>query len=230
MVKAVIFDIDGTIIDSVGAHIEAWRRTFARFGKEVSDEEIRRQIGEGSDDMLPVFFSPDELHRFRPDLEKYRGELFRREYLPSLKAFPKVRELFERIKNDGKKIALASTAKGEQVNIYKEIAHISDVIDCAVCSEEVAESKPHGDICRVALQKLGNPTPAKVISIGDTAYDAERSKKQCLHDRPALWWRHPGRVATGRLCCTLPKPCRLACAYGRFFLDPKAAMCRSIML
>ena len=51
MVKAVIFDIDGTIIDSVGAHIEAWRRTFARFGKEVSDEEIRRHIGEGSDDM-----------------------------------------------------------------------------------------------------------------------------------------------------------------------------------
>jgi HAD superfamily hydrolase (TIGR01549 family) len=66
MVKAVIFDIDGTIIDSVGAHIEAWRRTFARFGKEVSDEEIRRHIGEGSDDMLPVFFSPEELHRFRP--------------------------------------------------------------------------------------------------------------------------------------------------------------------
>jgi len=58
----------------------------------------------------------------------------------------------------------------------------------------------------------------------------DSSKKQCLHDRPALWWRHPGRVATGRLCCTLPKPCRLACAYGRFFLDPKAAMCRSIML
>jgi HAD superfamily hydrolase (TIGR01549 family) len=177
MVKAVIFDIDGTIIDSVGAHIEAWRRTFARFGKEVSDEEIRRHIGEGSDDMLPVFFSPEELHRFRPDLEKYRGELFGREYLPSLKAFPKVRELFERIKSDGKKIALASTAKGEQVNIYKEIAHITDVVDCAVCSEEVAESKPHGDICRVALQKLGNPTPAKVISIGDTAYDVETAAK-----------------------------------------------------
>lgn len=56
MVKALIFDIDGTIIDSVGAHIEAWKRTFAHFGKDVSDEEIRRHIGEGSDDMLPVFF------------------------------------------------------------------------------------------------------------------------------------------------------------------------------
>jgi HAD superfamily hydrolase (TIGR01549 family) len=177
MIKAVIFDIDGTIIDSVGAHIEAWKRTFARFGKEVSDEEIRRHIGEGSDDMLPVFFSPEELRRFRPDLEKYRGELFKREYLPSLKAFPKVRDLFERIKKDGKKIALGSTAKEEQINIYKEIAHITDLVDCAVCSEEVAQSKPHSDICRVALQKLGKLAPAKVISIGDTAYDVETAAK-----------------------------------------------------
>ena len=177
MIKAVIFDIDGTIIDSVGAHIEAWKRAFARFGKGVSDEEIRCHIGEGSDDMLPVFFSAEELGRFRPDLEKYRGELFKREYLPSLKAFPKVRDLFQRIKNDGKKIALASTAKAEQVNSYKEIARIADLVDCAVCSEEVAQSKPHGDICRVALQKLGNPTPNKVISIGDTAYDVETAAK-----------------------------------------------------
>ena len=177
MIKGVIFDIDGTIIDSVGAHIEAWKRAFARFGKEVSDEEIRRHIGEGSNDMLPVFFSPEELHRFRPDLEKYRGELFKRDYLPSLKAFPKVRELFERIKNDGKKIALASTAKAEQINIYKEMACIADLVDCAVCSEEVAQSKPHSDICRVALQKLGNHAPAKVISIGDTAYDVETAAK-----------------------------------------------------
>ena len=55
MIRAVICDIDGTLIDSVPAHIEAWKRAFARFGKEVSDEEIRHQIGKGNDDMLPVF-------------------------------------------------------------------------------------------------------------------------------------------------------------------------------
>jgi len=177
MVKAVIFDIDGTIIDSVGAHIDAWKRTFAHFGKQVSDEKIRRHIGEGSDDMLPVFFSAAELHRFRPELERYRGELFKREYLPSLRAFPKVRELFERIKYDGKKIALASTAQAEEINIYKEMAGISDFVDCSVCAEEVAESKPHGDICGAALRKLGKLAPAKVISIGDTKYDAEAAAR-----------------------------------------------------
>jgi HAD superfamily hydrolase (TIGR01549 family) len=177
MVKALIFDIDGTIIDSVGAHIEAWKRTFAHFGKEVSDEEIRRHIGEGSDDMLPVFFSEQELHRFRPELERYRGEIFNREYLPSLKAFPEVRELFERIKNDGKKIALASTAPAKEIDIYKEIARIADLVDCAVCSEEVSESKPHSDICGVALRKLGKLAPPKVIAIGDTKYDVESAAR-----------------------------------------------------
>jgi HAD superfamily hydrolase (TIGR01549 family) len=181
MVEALIFDIDGTIIDSVGAHIEAWKRAFAHFGKEVSDDEIRRHIGEGSDDMLPVFFSSEELDRFRPDLEKYRSELFKREYLPSLRAFPKVRNLFERIKNDSKKIALGSTAKGEEVNIYKEIARIDDLVDCAVCSEDVAESKPHSDTYGVALQKLGNLAPAEVIAIGDTAYDVEAAAKKSVY-------------------------------------------------
>ena len=55
MVQAVIFDLDGTLIDSVDLHIQAWKRTFERFGKEVSNEQIRRQIGKGADDMLPLF-------------------------------------------------------------------------------------------------------------------------------------------------------------------------------
>ena len=177
MIEAVIFDIDGTIIDSVDFHIQAWKRTFEKFGKEVSYELIRPQIGKGADDMLPVFFSKEELHRLRRDLEQYRGDLFEREYLPKVKALPRVRELFERIKQEGKKISLASTAKEKEINIYKEIARINDLIDSEVCSEEVKKSKPHRDICAVALHKLGNVAPDQVIAIGDTEYDAEAAGK-----------------------------------------------------
>ena len=63
MVQAVIFDLDGTLIDSVDLHIQAWKRTFERFGKEVSDEQIRRQIGKGAHDMLPLVFSSNRLTR-----------------------------------------------------------------------------------------------------------------------------------------------------------------------
>jgi phosphoglycolate phosphatase-like HAD superfamily hydrolase len=177
MVSAIISDIDGTIIDSVDPHIKAWQRAFENFGKEVSYELIRREIGKGANDMLPTFFTKEELHWFRRDLENYRSELFKREYLPNVKAFPCVRELFERIKRDRKKIVLASTAKGEEINIYKEIAGVDGLIDCSVGSEEVEESKPHKDICAMALRKLGNIDPQEVISIGDTAYDVEASRK-----------------------------------------------------
>jgi HAD superfamily hydrolase (TIGR01549 family) len=177
MIRAVIFDIDGTIIDSVSLHIQAWKRTFENFGRQVSDEKIRHQIGNGADDMLPVFFSTEELDRFRPEIEKYRGELFKREYLPKVKAFPRVRELFERLKYDNKKIALGSTAKGEEIKIYKEIARIEDLVDCVACSEEVEHSKPHRDICAVALDKLGEIHPDRVAAIGDTAYDVEAAGK-----------------------------------------------------
>ena len=95
MVQAVIFDIDGTIIDSVDLHIESWKRAFQQFGREIPYESIRRQIGKGADEFLAVFFSKEELDRFRNELENYRSELFKREYLREAKAFPRVRELFE---------------------------------------------------------------------------------------------------------------------------------------
>ena len=111
------------------------------------------------------------------DLENYRSELFKREYLPKAKAFPRVRELFERIKQDGRKIALASTAKAEEIEIYKEMARIDDLVDTVACSEEVKHSKPHRDICSTAVQKLGNIAPDRVIAVGDTRYDAEAAGK-----------------------------------------------------
>ena len=177
MVQGVLFDIDGTIIDSIDLHIESWKRAFQHFGKEVSYEPIRRQIGEGADEFLAVFFSREELDRLRGDLENYRSELFKREYLPKAKAFPRVRELFERIKQDGRKIALASTAKEEEIKIYKEMARIDDLVDTVACSEDVKRSKPHRDICSAAVQKLGNIASDRVIAVGDTRYDAEAAGK-----------------------------------------------------
>ena len=177
MVQAVIFDIDGTIIDSIDLHIESWEHTFQQFGKDIPYESIRRQIGKGADEFLAVFFSKEELDRFRSELENYRSDLFKREYLPKAKPFPRVRELFERIKHDGKQIALASTAKEEEIKIYKEMAQVDDLIDAVACSEDVQRSKPHRDICSAALQKLDIMASDRVIAVGDTRYDAEAAGK-----------------------------------------------------
>ena len=172
MIEAVIFDIDGTIVDSVDLHAKAWQRAFEKFGKKILLEAIRSQIGKGADQLLPVYFSKQELEQFGEAMEIYRGELFKKEYLPKVKGFPKVRELFRRIKQDKKQIALASSAKKDELKRYKEIAQIDDLIESETSSDNVERSKPCPDIFEAALKQLGNVPPDRVIVVGDTPYDA----------------------------------------------------------
>ena len=180
MVKAVIFDIDGTLVDSVDLHARAWQEAFAHFGKQFSFEDVRYQIGKGGDQLMPVFLSKQELERFGEELEKYRGELFKREYMPRVKPFPKVRELFERIRRDGKRIALASSAKADELETYKKIARIADLVEEESSKDDAEKSKPHPDIFEAALSLLGDPPAERVIVFGDTPYDAEAAGKAGL--------------------------------------------------
>ena len=177
MIEAVIFDIDGTIVDSVNLHAKAWKVAFEKFGKEVSFEAIRRQIGKGSDQLLPVFFSRQELNKFGDELDSYRSELFKKEYLPHVKAFPRVRELFERIRQDGKRIALASSAKEDELEEYKRIAQIDDLVEAETSSGDVEKTKPCPDIFAAALERVGQISTDRVIVIGDTPYDAQAAGK-----------------------------------------------------
>ena len=173
----VLFDIDGTLVDSVDLHAAAWAATFAKYGKKVEFQDVRRQIGKGSDQLLPIFFSPTELQEFGEQLEKERSALFKRDYLPHVKAFPKTRELFERIKQDGKHIALASSAKKDELKVYSQLARIEDLLDGETSAEDVAQSKPQPDIFAVALKKVGNPPVENAMVVGDTPYDVEAAGK-----------------------------------------------------
>ena len=177
MFKAVIFDIDGTIVDSVDLHITAWQDAFRKYGKEIPYKAIRSQIGKGADQLLPVFFSREKLKVFGEELEKYRSDLFKKKYLPRVRAFPKVRELFLRIKSDEMLISLASSAKKDELKTHKRIAQIEDLVDTETSSDDAEKSKPFPDIFQVALKKLGNMSPGNVVVIGDTRYDAEAAAR-----------------------------------------------------
>jgi HAD superfamily hydrolase (TIGR01549 family) len=177
MRKAVIFDIDGTLVDSVDLHAQAWAVTFAKYGKPIDVQAVRRQIGKGGDQLLPVFFSEQELQEFGKEMEEYRGDLFKRDYLPCVRSFSNTRELFERIKQEGHHIALASSAQGEELEVYKKLARIEDLIDGETSAEDVEKTKPHPDIFAAALKKLGNPPAETVLVVGDTPYDAEAAGK-----------------------------------------------------
>ena len=122
----------------------------------------------------------EELAKFGKELEEYRSELFKKDYLPRVKAFPKVRQLFERIRLDRKHIVLASSAKGEELDSYKKIARIEDLVEAETSSDDADKSKPHPDIFDAALEKLGDVAPDRVRVVGDTPYDAEAAAKAKL--------------------------------------------------
>jgi HAD superfamily hydrolase (TIGR01549 family) len=172
LIQAVIFDIDGTLVDSVDLHAEAWQRAFREFGREVAFEDVRHQIGKGGDQLMPVFFSEEELARFGEELEEFRGSLYKREYLPRVRAFPDVRELFLRVRGDGKRVALASSAKKDELGEYKRIARIEDLVEEETSADDADRSKPHPDIFEAALERLGDVARERVVVVGDTPYDA----------------------------------------------------------
>ena len=215
MIKAVLFDVDGTIVDSVVLHAEAWQEAFKKFGKEVDLEAVRRQIGKGADQLLPVFFSPVELAQFGNELEEYRSNLYKKEYLPRVKAFPKVRELFERIRQDGKRIALASSAKGDELNTYKKLARIEDLTEAETSSEDAEKSKPHPDIFEAALGELGDVARNRVVVVGDTPYDAQAAAKADLYTIGLLCGGWNENDLRGAGCIAIYRdPAELLARYG----------------
>src|ERR687897_2949234 len=178
--KAVIFDVDGTLIDSVDAHAKAWQEALGDFGFQVPFDEVRAQIGKGGDQLMPVFVPREELERIGEALEAHRGEIFKARYLPTLRPFPSVRELVQRVIASGGSVALASSAKADEVDTYKRIARIEDLISKETSSDDVERSKPHPDIFQAALARLEGVLPSEAIVVGDTPYDAEAAGKAGL--------------------------------------------------
>ena len=224
MVEAVIFDIDGTLVDSVDLHAKAWHETIKRFGHDAPYEKVRHQIGKGADQLMPVFFSKEELREKRDEIEEFREELYKRDYLPRVKGFPKVRELFERIKKDGKQIVLASSAVGEELATYKRIANIEDLIEGETSADDAERSKPHPDIFEAALDQLGDLTPDEVIVIGDTPYDAEAAGKLELRTIGVLCGGFPEKELRAARCLAIYRdPADLLARYDESVLAQSSA-------
>lgn len=179
MLDAIIFDVDGTLVDTVDYHAEAWERAFAQFGHSIEVAAIRVQIGKGGDQLMPVFLSKDEVERTGTAIEAWRKDLFTREYLPRVVGFPDVRALFDRLIADGRKVALASSAKGDELQAYKKAAGIADIDMVETSSDDAEKSKPHPDIFEAALGRLELP-PDRCVVVGDTPYDAEAAYKAGL--------------------------------------------------
>jgi HAD superfamily hydrolase (TIGR01549 family) len=180
MLRAVIFDVDGTIVDSNELHVQAWDEIFRRYGKHFSREQLHEHIGEGGDQYVPNFLNAIELREFGAKLEKERGELYKEKYMPKVRPFPRVRELFERIRRDDKRVALASSGKTDELEHYTSLCKIESLVDTQTTKDDVAHSKPHADVFIAALRKLGSLSSDEAIVVGDSPYDVIAAKRLML--------------------------------------------------
>jgi phosphoglycolate phosphatase-like HAD superfamily hydrolase len=177
MLKAVIFDIDGTLISSVDLHAQSWKEALAHFGVQAEFEDLRRRIGEGADHLMPAFLPPATPPSVQKRIEEFRSNLFKRGYLPKVRPFPGVRELFEQIHADGCKIVLASSCAASEIGEYKAIAGISDMTDCDVTADDADSSKPAPDIFLTALERISPISASETCVVGDTKYDGEGARR-----------------------------------------------------
>jgi phosphoglycolate phosphatase-like HAD superfamily hydrolase len=176
LAKAAIFDLDGTLLDSVDLHAIAWHEAMAKFGHDVSFEQARGQIGKGGDKLIPVFLSADEQRDHGKEMEEWRGERFKTAYLPLVRPFSAVPDLLRRVRDAGVRVAIAASAKKDELDKYLDIARIAGLVDVKTSSDDAEESKPAPDIFEVVLRKLGI-AGVDAVAIGDTPYDASAAGK-----------------------------------------------------
>jgi HAD superfamily hydrolase (TIGR01509 family) len=174
--KGVIFDIDGTLVDSNDAHAQSWVDTFAKAGYEVPFEVVRPLIGMGADKLLPktvgIRHDSDEGKK----LLKRRSEIFRKQYLPNLRPLPGARALVIRVRDDGLKAIVATSAKDEELTGLLKAAEVDDLMEERATSSDAKRSKPDPDIVEAAIEESGIPS-SKAVMIGDTPYDVEAATR-----------------------------------------------------
>src|ERR1044071_3792929 len=140
MPKAAIFDVDGTLLDSVDLHALAWHEAMTKFGHDISFEQARSQIGKGGDKLIPHFLSAEAQQDHGKELEQWRGKRFKSAYLPLVRPFSAVPDLLKRARDTGLRIAVASSAKKDELDRYLDIAQIAGQVDVTTSSDDVEQS------------------------------------------------------------------------------------------
>ena len=174
--KAVLFDVDGTLVDTNDLHAAAWRDTFLHFGVDIPLGDVRWQIGKGGDNLIPTLL-PSATEAQREEMEAYRSDLFRRHYLPRAVPFPGVRPLFERLAADGIRIVLASSSNAAEVRYHLSLIACEDLVGDTTSKDDVGHSKPCPDIFAAALAKVAPLDADDVLIVGDTPWDAKAAAK-----------------------------------------------------
>jgi HAD superfamily hydrolase (TIGR01509 family) len=176
--RAIIFDIDGTLVDSNEAHVEAWLTAFRSLGHDVSHDRIREEIGKGGDKLVPSVLGEEADERDGDALRDRQSDA----YLDIAKRtriapFPRAREIFDAVRRRGLRSALATSSSREHLEALEKSSglELHALGDELVNADDIAETKPAPDLVEAALEKLG-VAPSECAMVGDTPFDAEAAR------------------------------------------------------
>lgn len=175
-VKVVLFDIDGTLIDSNDLHVSAWDEAFRSMGFEIDRKAIHDQIGKGADNLVPTLV-PQADEAMEKMLGQAHGDVFKSKFLATAQPFPQARSLLTRVHEAGQKVVWASSASKAELDHYLDLLDARELVSAATSIDDVGSSKPAPDIFETALKKVAPLTADEAIVVGDTPYDIEAARK-----------------------------------------------------
>lgn len=174
-ITAVLFDVDGTLIDSNDAHAAAWVQAFTEHGIEVDPIQVRRSIGMGGDKLMPAVSGLDEESNLGAKIAERRGQIFKTEFLPRLTPLPGAADLVAAVARRYVAVAASSAQKDDLIPLL-DIAGARSLLDAWTSSDDAEESKPAPDIIHAALMRA-KTSPGNAVMIGDTPYDIAAARK-----------------------------------------------------
>ena len=173
---AVIFDVEGTLVDSVSSQLESWRVTLNEAGHSFSYADLQAYSGMDGEwmlaELLPALTQDDKKR-----LLKAQGDLYRGEYLRHVQPFPAVRQLFEVLARNQIQIGIGTTCKRDELAIYDERLNILELTEVIACGEMVKHGKPDPSLFRTCLAQLKVLDASTVLAVGDSPFDAEAARQ-----------------------------------------------------
>ena len=171
---AVLFDIDGTLVDSNYLHVDAWSRAFEDIGRPIEVWRIHRSIGMDGEKLLDALLpeASDDERQKATELHSshYEGNRAR------LRPFARGRELLDVLARRALTVVLATSAPEGELKALRATLAIEDAIDVVTSAADVVTAKPAPDIVEVALDRAGT-SPGDAIMVGDTVWDVEAAKR-----------------------------------------------------
>ncbi|WP_410534932.1 HAD family hydrolase [Streptomyces sp. KL2] len=179
--RAVLFDVDGTLVDTTYLHTVAWWEALRQSGRRVPMSVIHRTIGMGSDQLLARFLGEDHDPDEAAAVSAAHHTLYA-EYWPRLAPLDGAAELLRACADRGWTVVLASSARGDELEAMRRAVGADEAVTAATSSDDVEASKPAPDLVRSALDDA-RVTPDRAVFVGDTVWDVvacERAGVPCV--------------------------------------------------